>query len=115
MKYTLDFYQLTSGNNIVKTATVGVTGAGIGSACGDGPLEALFKAIEDALPVEKQIGLISYQLISQGIGKSAIGQVLLQIACDGKIGDGTYESEDILRASAIAYIEAINEVLDKGE
>ncbi len=77
-----------------------------GAATGDGPVNALMKAIDAAIGSEGK--LLEYQVSSVTGGKDALGEA--RVVCD--IGGRTYAgqgvSTDVLEASAIAYLRAVD-------
>jgi len=80
-----------------------------GEAEGDGPVEALFNAIEKA--TEMHFELIDFSLKSVTTGKDALGESLVKLKKNGEIFTGRGTSKNVLEASAIAYINAINRAL----
>ncbi|MCT8978411.1 2-isopropylmalate synthase [Clostridium sp. CX1] len=110
--YTLEYYQISSGNSTVATATVKVSFNGetfSEAACGDGPVDATFKAIEKAVGIS--VNLKDYFIKAVGTGKDALGEVTLKIEKESKIFSGKGISTDIVEASAKAFINAINKML----
>jgi 2-isopropylmalate synthase len=75
---------------------------------GDGPVDAIYRSIDHA--IGRPFNLHSYQLRSITEGQDALGEVLVQISFAGRLFTGRATSTDILRASAEAYIDAINHV-----
>jgi 2-isopropylmalate synthase len=80
-----------------------------GEAEGDGPVEALFNAIEKAIGMH--FDLIDFSLKSVTAGKDALGEALVKLKKDGEVYSGRGTSKNILEASVIAYINAINRAL----
>jgi 2-isopropylmalate synthase len=90
-------------------------------AGGNGPVDALLKAVDNAL--EQIIGgrpaLVDYQLRSVGSGEDAQGEAVLKIAEPGQPADGevprTYTghglSTNVVEASLRAYLAAINKLI----
>ncbi len=76
------------------------------SASGDGPVDALYRAINHA--IQDPIDLHSYTIRSVTEGADALGEVTVRIAYGGSFFSGQGTSTDILRASAEAYIQALN-------
>lgn len=107
------YYQLLSGSRIFKTATVGLLIEDElfqDSACGEGPIKAVFNAIDCILHLE--IELRGYSLQAKGLGKEAVARVRLEISdSEGRIFEGEGQSQDIIEACALAYIDAINNLL----
>jgi 2-isopropylmalate synthase len=107
--YTLVYNNVNSGNTIVPTATVKIKKGEeeFEAACtGDGPVDAIFKAIDIITKVEN----VLKEYIVRGVssGKDAQGEVKLAIEIQGKLYDGRGTSTDIVEASAKAYLNAVN-------
>ena len=110
--YRLIYHNVVSGNQTVATASVQLeTSMGIlaEACCGDGPVDAIFKAIEAA--VGFPVHLKDYQLKAVTAGQDALGEATTWIECDGKIFSGRGLSTDIIEASARAYINTINKMM----
>ncbi|WP_371374688.1 2-isopropylmalate synthase [Sporomusa aerivorans] len=110
--YTLVYHHVASGNQMVATASVQLrTSAGVSEAasCGDGPVDAAFKAIEQA--VGFPVGLKDYQLKAVTAGEDALGEATVWIEQDGRTFSGRGLSTDVIEASAKAYVNAINKML----
>lgn len=75
---------------------------------GDGPVDAIYRAIDHAIGTP--FNLHSYTIRSVTEGQDALGEVVVQISFAGKLFTGRATSTDILRASAEAYVDAINHV-----
>ncbi|MDR3071573.1 MAG: 2-isopropylmalate synthase [Endomicrobium sp.] len=80
------------------------------AACGSGPVDAAYKAIDKI--VNMDIKLVDFSLKSVSSGEDALGEVILKIQYDGKIYLGKGTSTDIIEASAKAYIQAINKSVE---
>lgn len=78
------------------------------TATGDGPVDAIYRAIEHA--VGSPYELKSYTIRSVTEGQDALGEVTVRIAFAGRFFSGRSTSTDILRASAEAYIDALNHI-----
>lgn len=108
--YRLEYLQVTAGTGGIPTATVKVISNGdvfADSATGDGPVDALFNAIDRALKVESIIE--SYSVRSVTSGRQALGEVQVRIRSDEHSFTGRGVSTDIIEASAKAYLNAINQ------
>ena len=107
--YTLDYFNIISGNMSVPTATVRVK---VGeetveeAATGDGPVDAVFRAIERAVHMNANLLEFAVQAITPG--KQAMGEVSVTLDLEGKKYLGRGSSTDILEASARAYVNALN-------
>ncbi len=116
--WRLESFQTWTGNNVIPSATVQVKKGGdlsIGTQVGDGPIDAVFKSIDQAIGIRGR--LTEYVIQAVGSGKDAQGQVKLQVDFDGVLTDGKASSTDIIEASALAYINALNrkEMMGAGE
>ncbi len=77
-------------------------------ATGDGPVDAIYRAIDHAIGAP--FSLNSYTLRSVTEGQDALGEVTVRVTYSGKLFTGRATSTDILRASAEAYVDALNHV-----
>ena len=77
-----------------------------GKAEGDGPVDAIFKAIESV--VESGSKLLLYSVNSITGGTDSQGEVTVRIERDNNVVNGRGADTDIVIASAKAYINAIN-------
>jgi 2-isopropylmalate synthase len=79
------------------------------SAYGSGPVDASFKAIEGILQTESQLQLYSVNSITSGT--DAQGEVTVRVEKAGRIVNGQGADTDIVIASAKAYVNALNKIL----
>ncbi|MEG0320443.1 MAG: 2-isopropylmalate synthase [Niameybacter sp.] len=112
--YTLDRFVVNSGNTITATSSVRLyckTGAVLEDVMSsyDGPIDASFKAIDKM--VGKKFTLEDFVINSVTGGADAQGEVTLKIKCKNKTYNGHGVSMDIVEASILAYISAINNML----
>ncbi|WP_449619944.1 2-isopropylmalate synthase [Robertmurraya sp. Marseille-Q9965] len=80
---------------------------GIGE--GNGPVDAIYKGIDQGLNID--IELIDYKIKSISKGKDSIGEVFVKIKNADSLFQGRAIHVDIIFASASAYIEAINRLI----
>ncbi len=109
--YHLRYMQVNSGTNSIPTATVCIKCNGdelADSATGDGPVDALFNAIDRALSTRYKIE--SYRVRSVTSGRQALGEVAVRIRTEEKSFTGRGVSTDIIEASGKAYLSAINQL-----
>ncbi len=110
--YRLAYYQVVSGDKTLATACVKLE-TNVGSieqaSCGSGPVDAAFKAIEQA--VGFAVDLKDYQLKAVTAGEDALGEATVWIEQDNRLFIGRGLSTDIIEASAKAYLNAINKML----
>ena len=110
--YTLDYLHVTSGTAAVPTATVRLlkgTEVLEEAAIGDGPVDAVYRAIDRVTGIETQ--LVSYTLNAVTSGKDALGEVTVQVKDNGNVYVGRGTSTDIIEASARAYLQALNKLV----
>lgn len=111
--YCLDYIHVSSGNKIVPTATVRIkTADGIiqDASCGDGPVDAVYKAVNRLTQME-DIKLIEYVIEAVTGGQDALGEVMVKVERNGRSYTGRGISTDVIEASARAYVNAINRSL----
>ncbi len=107
--YTLDYFNFTSGNVAVPTATIRIRfkeETVEEAATGDGPVDAVFRAIDRATGISTT--LQEYNVLAVTPGKHALGEVSVLLTIDGNNYLGKGSSTDILEASARAYVNALN-------
>ena len=112
--YKLDRFVINSGNTITATSFVRLlckTGAVIEDvmASYDGPIDASYKAIDKL--VGKKFTLEDFVINSVTEGTDAQGEVNVKIKNQNKVYNGHGVSVDIVEASILAYIAAINNML----
>ncbi|GAB4138506.1 MAG: 2-isopropylmalate synthase [Ignavibacteriales bacterium] len=108
--YELEYINVNSGTNSIPTATVSIkykSKIHSDSATGDGPVDALFNAIERA--IKKKNKIESYSVRSVTSGRQAMGEVIVRMVSGEKRFSGRGVSTDILEASAKAYLSAVNQ------
>ncbi len=114
-KFKLEYLQTSSGTGIVPTATVRVSLNGQiiqEAAVGDGPVDAVYKAIDKITKVP--VKLLDYKLSAVSGGKDAQGEVTVQLETKtGSTVRGKGASTDIIEASAKAYLSALNRIDNK--
>ncbi|WP_317310383.1 2-isopropylmalate synthase [Clostridium thermobutyricum] len=108
-KYKLKSFNVSTGNKITSTATVSLEIDGQvkeEAACGDGPVNALYNAIERLLGSNREIK--DYNINAITSGADALGEVSIKLASKDKIVIGRGVSTDVIEASVLAYINALN-------
>jgi len=107
--YKLAALKVTSETGTVPHARV-VMGIGdsevVAEVNGDGPVDAVFKAIERMVGSGSKLLLYSVNAITTG--SNAQGEVTVRLQRDGRIVNGLGADTDIIVASAKAYINALN-------
>jgi 2-isopropylmalate synthase len=104
----------TAGLDVLPTATVSIRrpdGTVVqDAAIGDGPVDAIFKAVERVTGVHANLREFVVRSVSQG--NDAQGEVTLEleVQSEGRSFRGRAASTDIIEASAFAYINAVNAI-----
>jgi 2-isopropylmalate synthase len=84
---------------------------------GDGPIDAMLKTIDRITGIKGS--LVDYSVASVTRGKDAVGEVSVRVqfgqekGCTERIVTGKGGSTDIIEASALAYLNALNRHLDE--
>jgi 2-isopropylmalate synthase len=111
--YHLDHIQVSCGDHSIPTASVRLTGPNgevmADAALGDGPVDAVYRAINRIVKVPNQLIEFSVESITEGI--DAMGDVTIRIRSGDKIYTGRGAATDIVVASAKAYMNALNRLL----
>lgn len=76
------------------------------SALGDGPVDAVFKAIERITGIN--VVLKDYRIRSVTVGEDAQGEAQVEVEHQGKSLTGRAYSTDVIEASALAFLQVIN-------
>ena len=114
-RIVLDELRIETGNKVKPTAKlklvidgkkVEATGTGVG------PVDAVSNALKDVAPA--QVSLKEYQLKAITGGTDALANVVVKVANGGgKLHNAEAINEDVIMASAIALIKAMNKALAK--
>lgn len=111
--YELIGLQVQYGTNQVPTATVTMSGSQNEviqeAATGAGSVEALYNTLEKC--VNGPVNLLDYRIQSVGAGRDALAQVYVSLKYDGVETSGRGLDQDVLEASAKAYLNAVNRVI----
>ena len=111
-KYELVAFQVQYGSANLPTATVALTtpeGIRVETArTGQGSVEALCNTLE-AL-VKEEIHLTDFQLSSIGQGRDALAEAHVKMTVNGTPVRGRASAQDVLEASAKAFLNAVNRV-----
>ena len=110
--YQLRNYVINSGSAITATSCVTVVQNGTelrALSLGDGPIDASFLAIEDALG--RKFELEDFQIRAVTEGREAMGDALVKLRSGGKLYSGRGVSTDIIGASIRAYLSAVNKIV----
>jgi 2-isopropylmalate synthase len=110
--YKLDRFVINSGNTITATANMKLVYNDEmieGVSTGDGPVDASFKAI--SMLTNTDFVLESYSIKAVTEGEDAIGAVDVRLEHNGHSQRGRGVSTDIIEASILAYLDAINRLI----
>jgi 2-isopropylmalate synthase len=108
--WTLESFHTSAGTRTLPMAAVclaHVDGRKVqDAACGDGPVDAVFKTIERITGISAE--LRDYQVRSVTVGEDALGEARVEVEHNGRLQRGQAVSTDIIEASALAFLQAIN-------
>ena len=110
--YHLDSYLANCGNKTASLARVSLLRDGqklSGVSDGDGPIDASFRAIEQAVGCHYELDDFQIQSVTEG--KEALGAALVRLRSNGKLYSGNGISTDIVGASIRAYLNALNKIV----
>ncbi|MFD0588542.1 2-isopropylmalate synthase [Paenibacillus sp. GCM10027627] len=113
--FTLETIEVSYGNQSTPNATVRIRtvdgGIRVEKAEGNGSVDAIYNAIDAA--TKEAVELEDYSIKSVSHGKDALGEVHVVLKQDDIAAQGRGLSTDILEASARAYLDAVNRLIDK--
>jgi 2-isopropylmalate synthase len=108
--YTLDWFEVEASSLRPPHAKVSVTDAegnsSTGNFTGDGPIDAVFQAIDAATGVVAKLSDFTIGAVTEG--QDALGEVSVVLEVDGSTGAGQGVSTDIIEAAARAYVRALS-------
>jgi 2-isopropylmalate synthase len=110
--YALDYLHMVSGTGVVPSATVRIRKDNEvfqDSGVGDGPVDAVLNAIDAITGLKGR--LQDYQIRAVTSGKDALGEVSIKVDFDGTVVPGKASSTDVVEASARAYVNALNRLV----
>ncbi|HEX3830435.1 MAG TPA: 2-isopropylmalate synthase [Solirubrobacteraceae bacterium] len=108
--YTLQWFDVEASSRRPPHATVAVLGPDgeelVGSFTGDGPVDAIFHAINAATSVDAKLREFRVDAVTGG--QDALGETSVVLEVGGVTGSGQGVSTDILEAGANAYVRALS-------
>ena len=110
--YHITDYVITNGASIGAMANLTLERDGeklTSVANGDGPVDAAFLAIEQAIGHHYELDDFQIQTVTEG--REAMGSALVKLRSGGKLYSGSGLSTDIIGASIRAYISALNKIV----
>jgi 2-isopropylmalate synthase len=113
-RYELAWFEVEAGSRRDPRAKVAITlpsgEEALGEGGGDGPVDAIFDAIQRA--VDTKCELHSYTVSAVTEGGDALGEVTVMLRAHGRLASGQGVATDILEASARAYVRALSNALE---
>ncbi|MGD0897578.1 MAG: 2-isopropylmalate synthase [Thermoguttaceae bacterium] len=114
--WTLAAYHVACGTGTPPRVTLrlrrGAEEMGTEQSCGDGPVDAVFLAIEKLTGIS--VVCKDFTVHSVTVGKDALGEVMVQVEHEGRQYRGRAVSTDSVEASAKAFLSAINRIAAAG-
>jgi len=111
--FRLEYLNTTAGTGTIPTATVRIRRGDAAlqqAACGDGPIDAAYRAISQATGVE--VKLTGYEIRAVSGGTEAMGEVMVRLEpTKGPAVTGRGASTDIIEASARAFLDGLNRIV----
>ena len=115
--YTLEWFDVEASSRRPPHATVGVRGPDgaerVGAFTGDGPIDAIFRAINAA--TGRDARLREFRVDAVTGGQDALGETSVVLELDGLSAAGQGVSTDIIEAAARAYVRALSVALRRAE
>jgi 2-isopropylmalate synthase len=108
--YTLEWFDVEASSRRPPHATVGLRspeGQELqGSFTGDGPVDAIFRAINTATGIEAKLREFRVDAVTGG--QDALGETSVVLELDGRSASGQGVSTDIIEAAGRAYVRALS-------
>jgi 2-isopropylmalate synthase len=112
--HELASFEVTAASGKEPLAKIGVTLPSgeevVGESTGDGPIDAIFRAIQAATGVESE--LVKYTVEAVTGGEDALGETTVMLRTNGTLASGSGVATDIIEASARAYLRALSNSLE---
>src|SRR3954462_11782162 len=113
--YTLEWFDVEASTRRPPHATVAVRAPDgdvvQGSFTGDGPVDAIFRAINAATGLDARLREFRVDAVTGG--QDALGETSVVLELAGRSASGQGVATDILEAAARAYVRALSNVLQK--
>lgn len=112
--YNLKSVQISCGDPLIPTATVTLLDAQgvehVACSVGTGPVDAVYKAVNQIVDVENDLTEFAVQSVTRGI--DALGEVSIRVTdAEGEVFTGRGADSDIIVSSTKAYLHALNRLL----
>jgi 2-isopropylmalate synthase len=112
--HELAWFEVEAGSRREPVAKVAVTLPSgeevVGESGGDGPVDAIFRAIQSATETECELAQYTVEAVTGG--EDALGEVTVMLRTAGRLATGQGVATDILEASARAYVRALSNALE---
>ena len=112
--HELAWFEVEAGSRRAPLARVAVTlpsgSESVGESDGDGPVDAIFRAIQKATDTECELRQYTVEAVTGG--EDALGEVSVMLRAAGRLATGQGVATDILEASARAYVRALSNALE---
>jgi 2-isopropylmalate synthase len=112
--HELAWFEVEAGSRREPLARVAVTlpsgEESVGESSGDGPVDAIFRAIQKATDTECELRQYTVEAVTGG--EDALGEVSVMLRAAGRLATGQGVATDILEASARAYVRALSNALE---
>ncbi|MCE3266597.1 MAG: 2-isopropylmalate synthase [Solirubrobacterales bacterium] len=112
--YNLAWFEVEAGSRREPLATVCVTlpsgEQSTAKSSGDGPVDAIFGAIRQAVGSDAELRRYEVEAVTEGT--DALGEVTVVLRANGRLASGQGVSTDILEASARGYVRALSNALE---
>ncbi|HKB51195.1 MAG TPA: 2-isopropylmalate synthase [Solirubrobacterales bacterium] len=112
--HELAWFEVEAGSRREPLARVAVTLPSgeetVGESSGDGPVDAIFLAIQKATGAECELRQYTVEAVTGG--EDALGQVTVMLRAAERLATGQGVATDILEASARAYVRALSNALE---
>jgi 2-isopropylmalate synthase len=108
IRFTVNSGNYVTGNAVVKLSLNDKTFEEV--AIGDGPIDAAYKAIDKIIKGNKR-SLENYSIHSVTEGKDALGEAVVKVKSGDDYVTGRGLSTDVIEASILAYINAVNKLI----
>jgi 2-isopropylmalate synthase len=112
--YNLAWFDVEASSRREPHAKVAVTlpsgEESVGESSGDGPVDAIFLAIQGATDTEAELRQYTVEAVTAG--EDALGEVTVMLRAAGRLASGQGVATDILEASARAYVRALSNALE---
>ena len=112
-KYRLKSFSVMTGTSVLPVGIVEIVKDQkryIESSHGAGPVDALCKAIDKVAGFQPELLLYTVNMVTEGLDARA--EITVTVQYKGRRFHGHFGSTDVIEASAGAYLNAINRIVD---